>query len=266
MNKVQKLLRAIGAILRRPYLLNKVLDDDAVWGDYLAKTIQAPPSLPVVPWADIVTGDTTVTPLAMLDGGSLPTDHALLRSLAARFPACRYFEIGTWRGESAANVAQVAASVTTVHLTAAELRTLGYGEEYIAVHEHFSRSLPNVQHITGNSQTLDFTALGGPFDMIFIDGDHHFDAVLQDTRNCWQHLTHENSIIVWHDYAYDPTTPRPEVLAAIWQGTPAIKRPQLYHVAHTLCAVFLPQPVATYPLQKPAIPTGHFDIEVRYRQ
>ena len=53
-------------------------------------------------------------PMTFLDGGSLPTDIMLLVSLAESIKDCRYFEIGTWRGESVAAISPRSKSCHTL--------------------------------------------------------------------------------------------------------------------------------------------------------
>src|SRR5262245_56210995 len=52
-----------------------------------------------------------VAPVSLLDDGAAITDLLLLMSLAARVPASRVFEVGTFRGESALAMAATAAEV-----------------------------------------------------------------------------------------------------------------------------------------------------------
>jgi predicted O-methyltransferase YrrM len=220
--------------------------------------------LPVVPLTAFLppNGD-TIQPFAFREGGSLPTDLALLRGLARAVPACRYFEIGTWRGESAANVAAVAATVHTLNLSGEEMQALGQSERYIELHGFFSRSLPNVTHLYGNSTTFDLAGLGQVFDIIFIDGDHHFEAVCMDTRRVFEHLVHPNTLIVWHDAARQPGQPRWEVLAGILAGLPQAAGGQLVQIENTLCALYSPAPLATHAPNPLADPEPHFAVHVR---
>jgi hypothetical protein len=160
MSKISKTLAAVGQIIRNPWLLNKVLDDDKYWRNKVADEFGFPAGLPVLQ-ADELFGDfnETVEPFAFLDGGSLPTDLALLKKLARRFPGCSYFEIGTWRGESVANVASVAGPCFTLNLSASEMKQMGLNKEYIDLHGFFSKALNNVTHLEGNSLTYDFQGL-----------------------------------------------------------------------------------------------------------
>nr|WP_262903441.1 class I SAM-dependent methyltransferase [Hymenobacter psoromatis] len=177
--------------------------------------------------------------------------------MARQTPGCRYFEIGTWRGESAANVAAEAAAVHTLNLSAAEMRALHLSERYISLHGHFSRPLPNVTHLHGNSATFDLAALradAGPFDLIFIDGDHRYEAVRRDTARVFAHLAGPATTVVWHDASRQPGQPRWEVLAGLLDGLPPTLLGQLVQVGNTLCALYSPLPLPTQPADPLADP------------
>ncbi len=263
MKKIWKSFRAIGAVLGNPWLLNKILADDGVWGDFLRKQKYPENGLPVAELETLFPDfSETLNTFAFLDGGSLPTDIALLKLLAKKFPACRYFEIGTWRGESVANVADVAAQCFTLNLSKKEMMEKGMTEKYVGLHGFFSQGKANITHLAGNSLAFDFAGLNEKFDLIFIDGDHHYDIVKKDTENVFTHLVHDKSIVVWHDYAYHPEKMRPEVFAAIWEGTPPEKREFLFHVANTMCAVYLPEIVETHAPETPVTPVVKFTISM----
>ncbi len=264
MSKIKKVLRALWALAKNPWLLNHVLADDKVWLDYLDRHGYPRNGLPVAEWDTLFPGlSENIAPFAFLDGGSLPTDMALLKALASRFPHCAYFEIGTWRGESVANVAAVAKHCYTLNLSGNELLKRGMSEKYVALHGFFSKKLKNITHLEGDSKTFDFGGLNQKFDLIFIDGDHHFEMVRNDTQKVFAHLVHERSIVVWHDYAYHPEKMRPEVFAALWEGTPPEKRNRLVHVAHTLCAVYLPETLPTHSPESPVTPRLKFQVALR---
>jgi predicted O-methyltransferase YrrM len=267
MSRLSVVWQAFRSLVRTPSLLTHVVAGDvATWRERaLAHPGRASAKgLPLVPLAHFLTpADTTVRPFAFREGGSLPTDLLLLRALARRAPRSRYFEIGTWRGESAANVAAVAAEVLTLNLSAAELRALGLSERYIELHGFFSRPLPNVTHLHGNSATYDFAALPGPFDVIFIDGDHRYAAVRTDTQRVFKHLVGPATVVVWHDASRQPGEPRWEVLAGILDGLPASATGQLVQVENTLCALYSPLPLPTQEPDQLADPENWFEVTVK---
>jgi len=276
--KLRTAARALAALVRTPALLTEVLAaDTAAWqararaaaARWPGLRLHAAAGLPLVPLAHFVPPGALpaarlVSPYAFGEGGSLPTDLLLLRALARQTPGCRYFEIGTWRGESAANVAAEAAHVHTLNLSAAEMRALHLPEAYIGLHGFFSKSLPNVTHLHGHSASFDLAALAaeaGPFNLIFIDGDHHYEAVRQDTARVFAHLVGPTTVVVWHDASRQPGQPRWEVLAGLLAGLPSGLPGQLAQVGNTLCAVYSPQVLPTQVPDPYAAPTC-FGVEV----
>lgn len=265
LNKIIKVFTAITAIIKKPYLLNAVLEAEDLWKDRLMRKYPAYVELPEVAFTELC-GEhpEAVEPYAYLEGGSLPTDISLLRSLAKRFTSCTYFEIGTWRGESVANVAAVAKECTSVNLSEQEIMELGGSEAYARAHFFFSEKLPNVHHIQKSTIDLDFSALQQKYDLIFIDGDHHYEMICHDTRKVFEHLVHENTIVVWHDYSFNPEIVRYEVLQGILDSLPAGMHHQLYHVSNTLCAVYLPFEVKSNRKTYPRQPEGYFKVDLSW--
>ena len=96
----------------------------------------------------------------------------IIRTLCSKIPDCAYFEIGTWRGESAINVADVTSSCVTLNLSNSALSHLGFGKEYIDAQAVLSKDDQNITHLQGDSMTFDFADLNKKFDIIFIDGNH----------------------------------------------------------------------------------------------
>jgi predicted O-methyltransferase YrrM len=266
MNKISKLFKAISLIAAKPSLLNKVLDDADVNKKAIAEKYGID-GLPVIDICDLLPGfNETVDPFCYLDGGSTPIDLALLKGIAKRFPDCEYFEIGTWRGESVANVASVAKHCTTLNLPDQEMLNMGMNKKYVELHRFFSKDLPNVTHLQGNSMTYDYKALQKKFDLIFIDGDHHYSSVMSDTKNAFELLKNENSIIVWHDYGHTPNDIRWDVLRGILDGTPAGKRKNLYRVSNTLCAVYTNAPLKSNKQEAVERPSKSFKIEISVKR
>jgi len=266
-NKISKTISAFGQIIRNPWLLNKVLDDDRFWQRKVEREFGFSKGLPVIQPVDLFGEfEEKVEPFAFLDGGSLPTDLALLKKLAGRFTGCRYFEIGTWRGESVANVASVANHCTTLNLSAKEMESLGLNRRYIDLHGFYSKKLPNVTHLEGNSKTFSFDSLNSKFDLIFIDGDHHVEMVTNDTQKVFSHLLHDNSIVVWHDYARNPETIRFEILYGILKGIPERFHKNLFHIANTLCAVYIPGYQGSEFLHTPVEPKGYYSVHINYHE
>ena len=109
MNKIQKFTKAVGRIIKHPYLLNLVLQDESSNKEDVIRKYGLADGLPVVEINTLFPDFHEVAkPYAYLSGATMPIDIALLRALAKRYAVKDYFEIGTWRGESVANLAEVA--------------------------------------------------------------------------------------------------------------------------------------------------------------
>jgi predicted O-methyltransferase YrrM len=266
MNKLFKTLRALSLIAKNPWLLNKILDEDKQWQKRVEEKYALGQGLPVVR-AENLFGDfsETISPYASLDGSSLPTDLALLRKLARSFDRCSYFEIGTWRGESVANVAAVAEECYSLNLSADQLGKLGMDGKYIGLHRHFSSHLENVTHLEGDSREFDFASLNKKFDLIFIDGDHHYEIVKSDTEKVFRHLLHQRSVVVWHDYAYNPERIRFEVMMGILDGCPKEFHHRIYHAANTMCAIYMNRETGSVPFNSPQVPEGFFEVTIDWK-
>jgi predicted O-methyltransferase YrrM len=264
MNKIKKLLKAVALILKEPALLNKVLDDEDVNRKEVIQKFNLPFGLKTIAIEELFPEFTeTVSPFAYLDGGSTPIDIALLKKLAQTYNGCAYFEIGTWRGESVANVAQVAKHCTTLNLPDDVMLTMGLDKAYVNLHRFFSASVGNITHIQANSQSFNFNAFHQQFDLVFIDGDHHYESVKTDTSNAFKLLKNNDSIIVWHDYGNTPNNIRWDVLRGILEGCPESKRKYLYRVSNTLCAIYTTKPLTAYQQEKFETPQKNFNISIK---
>ncbi len=176
---------------------------------------------------------------SFLDGTSSLLDIALLKSLARRNAHCRYLEIGTWRGESIANVSEIASECVSIDLNENDVVANGYAKDFIKNMRFFSKDIKNIEYITHDSHTFDFSVFKDKFDLIFIDGDHSYEGVGVDTENAFKLLRNEKSVIVWHDYGTSPQKVRKNVLAGILDGCPTKHLKNLYHVSNTLCAIYI---------------------------
>jgi predicted O-methyltransferase YrrM len=267
MGKIGKALKAFWWIARKPVLLNRVLTDEDTWREQVASRHGMPDGLPVVTMDQLFReGQLSIGPMTFLDGGSLPTDMMLLAGLAGSISGCRYFEIGTWRGESAAILSPRVKSCHTLCLTDEEMRGLGMHDRAIEAHMQFSANLENVTQHRGDSRTFDFASLGQKFDLVFIDGDHHHDTIVSDTRNVFNHLAHEETVVVWHDYGFHPDRVRFEVMAAILEGAGPDRAGMICHVAHTKCAIFTGKRLEARQPEFPVLPEESYELDIRRKK
>lgn len=267
MGKFKKLLKALKIIIRKPYMLNLVIDENENWKSTVVEKYDLPNGLPQIQLNELFPNFSEhLESFSFLGGGSLPTDIALLKSLCKKFENTSYFEIGTWRGESVFNVANVAKECFTLNLSKKQIEELGFGKKYADAHFFFSKNLPNVTQLEGDSRTFSYAVLNKKFDVIFIDGNHVYDFVKSDTQKVFEHLIHENSIVVWHDYAYTPESLRFEVMNAILDGVPKKFHSNLYHVANTMCAIFVRGNFKSNEFDALANPKCTYELNLKVKQ
>ena len=268
--KIVKLARTFAAICRHPVRFAEfsLAFGDSSMQEYVSRAYGLGGGLPTLDLLDLLPDfDEHVTPYAFLEGGSTTIDLALLKGLARRYDRCRYFEIGSWRGESVANVAGVASECISLSLSDEEMRQAGWNDRYLATAKVFSRHLKNVVHIGHNSRTFDYTPYVGTCDLVFVDGDHSYDGVRADSAHAFRLLRDERSVIVWHDYMR--TSPEDilwGVVAGMLDGAPKDARPHLYHVSNTLCAVYVRGAFKTTAAIVPMIPDKTFDVRITARR
>ena len=267
MNKLQKFFKGIILLMKKPYLINNVLNtDDSFKSDF---KVQFPNSNPLKQISLSSIGDLssiqTVTPYSFLGGSSLITDFLLLKLVCQRTKASDYLEIGTWRGESVSNVSDIVENCFTLNLSDEQLKQLNLSQDYVNAHRFFSKEKENITHLFGDSRSFDFEELNKKFDVIFIDGDHHTDAVEFDTKRMLPFLKSDDSIMVWHDAKSDTETPRYEVLLGIYKGIPKEKHQHIYLVENTLCAVYLPNMELSSELKPHLKPNHFFEVDIRMK-
>lgn len=261
--KLKVLYKLARKIIKNPISIFQVLKDETEFECYLRKKhgITQFPTTDLTQF--LIQNKAVVDNYTFLDGSSLITDLALLRSLASSFNACNYLEIGTWRGESLLNVAAVAENCTSINLSPNDIIELGLPEKYARLHGCLIKDQKNIKTIHANSKSFDFNSLNQKFDLIFIDGDHSYQGVKSDTEKIFRLLKDDNSMIVWHDYGYNPEHPRHSVIAAILDGLPVESHNNLYHVSNTMCAIYTKKNLKAINYNFPVMPENIFEIDIR---
>lgn len=266
MKKTELLFEIIKQLITKPLSIRRIVDLNEYYDRYLLKKYGFN-TLPTIELHQLFPEfNQFVEKYTYLEGNSLPIDIALLKSFAQTYQDCKYFEIGCWRGESLYNVAQTAHKCVSLSLSGEEMVQMGFDSRLPQQNHFLTAKLPNVEFHLHNSFTFDYSTLNDKFDLIFVDGDHHYKGVRIDSSNVVKLRKDDTSIIVWHDYGISPERPRAEVLAGILDGLPKELHPNLYHISNTLCAVLIMKEYKDLkPALFPTIPTKLFDIKIQVR-
>jgi len=164
---------------------------------------------------------------------------SVLNLFVREFQPNMIFEIGTFDGRTTLNFAINSppdAKIYTLDLPKNNLITpalpVGEGDNvYIedkATGKRFKEKREDIFpekrkiiQLYGDSATFDFTPYYGKMDMIFIDGAHSYEYVLNDSDIAFKLLKNGKGIIIWHDYCVYPGVTR--ALNEISQKHPELK-------------------------------------------
>jgi predicted O-methyltransferase YrrM len=157
--------------------------------------------------------------LDAVDGNVSVLELVVLASAARKTRARTVFEIGTFDGRTAVNLAANAADDATVYTLDLPPRDAGpalavdvddarYMQPTLSGARILRSDLaPRIQRLFGDSAEFDFTPYAGRVDVCFVDGAHSYEYVLNDSRRALE-MTRAGSIILWHDYAAWPGVTR----------------------------------------------------------
>jgi predicted O-methyltransferase YrrM len=147
-----------------------------------------------------------------LDTSLSPHEALALAAIGKFTRPRRILEIGTFDGNTTLNLAANSppdAVITTVDLPPDWTGTLTYqvpgllenftGPASATAQFRNTGYAAKIRQVYGDSAAIDWTILGGPFDLIFIDGSHYYEYVKSDTQNALGCLT-PGGLVVWHDY------------------------------------------------------------------
>jgi predicted O-methyltransferase YrrM len=149
------------------------------------------------------------------DGNVTPDELKALASLSARFKPQNIFEIGTFDGRTSLNLIANAApdaklftlDLPKTAITETALRIKTGDRKFIDKPQSGSRFLntpyaAHIQQIYADSAVFDYTPYHNTMDMIFVDGAHSYEYVINDTEKVLPLLKNGKGIILWHDYGW----------------------------------------------------------------
>lgn len=126
-------------------------------------------------------------------------DMVYVCGMAGAAGARRIFEFGTYRGQTTCGLAAVCKDAHIYTLNLPRENDPRYAP-YIGMYIARSPDRDRIMQIFCDSRTFDTTPYRESMDYIFIDGDHSYQGVKNDTEKALQ-LLKPGGVIVWHDYA-----------------------------------------------------------------
>jgi len=154
-------------------------------------------------------------------------DVVVLLKMALGFRSRRILEIGSYLGHTARMLAENTDAETRI-------TTLDAFPEHGAAY----RGTPLEKKIDRRigKISLEHFKAGEKYDLIFVDADHHFKSVLNDTQVAMGLLA-EGGVIVWHDYQqenhFHGMNGVPEALGIFSKSIPIIALKGTYLAMHT---------------------------------
>lgn len=142
----------------------------------------------------------------------------------------RIFEFGTYMGRTTCGFASIAPDVEVFTLNLPPSADPRYGP-YIGKLIKTSPYRGRVREIHCDSRQFETSTYAKSMDYIFIDADHSYDAVKNDTEKAFEMLS-PGGMIVWHDYA--PKSPG--VYGYLYELS--LERP-LFRIKNTCLALYI---------------------------
>ena len=170
-------------------------------------------------------------------------DYVFLKLLAEKFCAKKYLEIGTYIGESINMLTDCCEELYSITAIPGSQFSMREWCKKNGIPDYSNRLIYNnkiKQYLVKDSKNFDFSILPDDIDLFFIDGDHSYSGIYNDTRNIFS-IKKEQAIVVWHDlktaYGY-----RPETVRAIKDAVGDDFR-YVYATNNNLCGIYLPQEI-----------------------
>jgi len=132
-----------------------------------------------------------------------------INAIVAKFAPRSIFEIGTYDGRTTLNLAVNAPAGSTVYTLDLPPGTIKM-PKVNAVGERFkgTPSEPSIVQLYGNSLSYDFSHYRGMIDFVFVDANHQYEYVANDTKRALELIRGRQGIILWHDYGLKPGVTR----------------------------------------------------------
>jgi predicted O-methyltransferase YrrM len=187
------------------------------------------------------------SPVRLAELGSAPSgttyfESYLLACLVQYLEARRVFEFGTSHGRTTLQLALNSLDDATIYTLDLPERACPTFYRRAFPEEDILRELPvgslfrghaesnKIKQLLADSAVADFDSLRGKIDLIFVDGDHSYDNVKNDSEKAFSMLS-QSGVILWHDYGGRWSD------VARYIGELASEKRGFYHLAGTSLAI-----------------------------
>lgn len=193
-------IKALADVLCHPFVY-KPFFGNSLTDFYLERTRQKKQRLPVLPLQHCIDPSKTITLANCISQGANISSLELmcLVGIIVKRSSQRLLEIGTYDGNTTLQMGWNTSEDAVIH-------TLDLPDDqldFVLERRRYVNTLVEkkiTQHY-GDSKNYNFGKFAeeGPLDFIFIDGDHSYEAVKNDTEKALEILA-PGGCILWHDY------------------------------------------------------------------
>ena len=155
----------------------------------------------------------SISSLASRDGNVTIAELSVIAGLVRSQQPRSIFEIGTYDGRTALNMALNAPAdcrvftldlpksgieSTRLHISTSD--KMFVDKDKSGARFQGTDQASRIVQLYGDSATFDFSPYLNDIDVVFVDGSHTYEYLRNDTQKALQLLRNGNGIIIWHDY------------------------------------------------------------------
>lgn len=203
--------------------------------------------LPQIRFSELTDGKETVEIVEPIwqRGNITYLELLIINLLVKEFNPQNILEIGTFNGRTTLNLAANSSSDAKVYTidipktVSPALSLAPDSEQFIdkeVIGERFlNKDTSKIVQLYGDTATFDFSPYFNKMDMVFIDGAHSFEYVMNDSKIALKLLRDGRGLILWHDYNTSPD--HRGVAKAIHKLQSENPKFRMFHIKNTSLAI-----------------------------
>lgn len=189
----------------------------------------------------IKNGTMNLSSISFIPGSSGVLDFALLRALMLKYNLKTYLEIGTYIGESINIITDIADKCYSISVPESHPCSMKNWCKKYGMQDYSNRLInkSNIVQFLEDSKEFDFGRIQDKIDLYFIDADHSYDGVLNDTRKVFDHKA-KDSIVVWHDFKKSRNKLNMDVISAVEDTLSSKEFENIFLFDNNICGIYIP--------------------------